>query len=135
MLVTTKKFYKKLQSEGYKCEAKDDNVITSSWTIGSGKITVACIFDDDNKSVRLVGMKYITITDNEWGSAVLRCNELNEQYRWVKFYVDKDNDILLQVDAVIQIDSCADVTFELLNRMLSIAEEAYPTILKAIKRK
>ena len=60
------------------------------------------------------------------------CNELNAQYKWVKFYLDSDNDVVLQTDALLTPMSAADVAFEILARLLDIYKEAKPTIMKTI---
>ena len=68
-------------------------------------------------------------TNREKGIDV--CNQLNHEYRWVRFYIDNDNDVVADIDAVIDEDTCGDVCFSLVGRVVSIVDEAYPTIAKA----
>ena len=51
---------------------------------------------------------------------IFACNELNSQYKWVTFYVDRDNDIVLHDDAILSVENAADEAFELLLRILKI---------------
>ena len=60
------------------------------------------------------------------------CNSLNMRYRWLKFYLDKDNDIMIEDDAIITTETAGDECFELLIRTAGIIKEVKPFILKAI---
>lgn len=60
------------------------------------------------------------------------CNELNSTYKWVKFYLDSDNDLVLQDDAILSVDSAADEVFELMLRMFDIGKDVKNQIMKAI---
>lgn len=63
---------------------------------------------------------------------IIGCNELNCRYKWVTFYVDKDNDVVLHDDAILSIDNCCEEAFELLLRMVKIGEDVKPQIMKWI---
>ena len=63
---------------------------------------------------------------------IFACNELNSQYKWVTFYIDKDKDIIVHDDAILNVDTAAEEAFELLLRMLDITNDAKPVIMKAI---
>ena len=58
---------------------------------------------------------------------------MNQEYRWVKFYVDeKENSVTIADDAIIQLDSCGEEIFELMYRLADIADDVYPEFMKAI---
>ncbi len=63
---------------------------------------------------------------------ILVCNDLNNQYKWVTAYVDKDNDVILHVDAILCAANAADEAFELLVRSLKLMDECKPQIMRAI---
>jgi hypothetical protein len=63
---------------------------------------------------------------------IFACNELNSQYKWVTFYVDRDNDIVLHDDAILSIENAADEAFELLLRILKIGEDNKARIMRLI---
>ncbi len=57
-------------------------------------------------------------------------NAENAKYRWIKFYVDDDNDIRAEMDAVLDLDTAGDECFELMLRMCDIVDDAYVEIQK-----
>lgn len=63
---------------------------------------------------------------------IFACNELNSQYKWVTFYVDRDNDIVLHDDAILSVENAADEAFELLLRILKIGEDNKAKIMRLI---
>lgn len=60
------------------------------------------------------------------------CNDLNIRYKWVTFYVDKANNVVLHDDAILTVDNAADEAFELLVRMAKIGEDVKPEIMRGI---
>jgi hypothetical protein len=61
------------------------------------------------------------------------CSELNQEYKWAKFYVDEsDNTLTVQDDAIIQLDTCGAECYELLARLVLIVDEVYPKMMKTI---
>ncbi|MBR4873811.1 MAG: YbjN domain-containing protein [Clostridia bacterium] len=62
---------------------------------------------------------------------VVVCNDLNMKYRWIKFYLDDDRDIVATLDAVIDPDNCGSYCLLQLLRMVSVLDDAYPQIAKA----
>ena len=60
------------------------------------------------------------------------CNQMNCTWKWFKFYLDKDNNIIVQGDAILSPESAADETFELLVRRVNVMKEVKPTFMRAI---
>ena len=75
---------------------------------------------------------YERVPEDKVPDAIFACNELNCQYKWVTFYVDKDNDVILHDDAILSVSDAAEEAFELLVRILKIAEDIKPVIMRAI---
>ncbi|MCD7769359.1 MAG: YbjN domain-containing protein [Oscillospiraceae bacterium] len=63
---------------------------------------------------------------------VRACNDLNAEYRWVKFYIDKDCDVICQADAYVDEESCGEICRRMVSRIVSIADDAYPVLMKAL---
>ena len=57
---------------------------------------------------------------------------MNDRMRWVKFCIDKERNVRAEVDAVIDDTNAGKVTMNLVLRMASIIDDAYPVINKAI---
>ena len=73
-----------------------------------------------------------SVPDDKYVDVVLACNQVNARFRFVKFVVDKDNDVVVFTDAILDPSSAGDECFELLVRSLKIISDAKPTVMKAI---
>ena len=60
------------------------------------------------------------------------CNELHNQYRWLKFYLDNDSDLIACLDTYFDERSCGFFCLDLVQRSVSIIDEVYPKITQAI---
>ena len=65
-------------------------------------------------------------------SLLMICNSLNAKYRWLKFYIDGDKDIMVEDDAILEPESAGDECFELISRTVSILEDVRPVIMNGI---
>ncbi|MBE6821175.1 MAG: YbjN domain-containing protein [Ruminococcaceae bacterium] len=94
-----------------------------------GKV-IKCFFSGDKfLSIYLVFEK---IPEEKLADVIFLCNELNAKYKWATFYVDKEGDLVIHDDALISGDSAAEECFELIIRILDIANKCKPTIMKCI---
>ena len=69
---------------------------------------------------------------NMLAKGLITCNELNAKYRWVKFYLDKDKDVCVSLDAYIDEHTVGEECLNLVRRMINISDEAYPLFMKAL---
>ena len=69
---------------------------------------------------------------NRVGGLLVICNSLNAQYRWLKFYIDDDRDIMIESDAILDFETAGDECYELISRTVSIIEEVKPRIMNGI---
>ena len=90
------------------------------------------IFSGENGKYLSLYLVFEHIPEEKVGDVIYTCNELNCQYKWVTFYVDKDNDVILHDDAILSIPTAAEETFELLVRMLKIGDEVKSQIMRTI---
>lgn len=97
----------------------------------SGKIT-RCFFCGENGSYLSLYLDYERVPEEKLADAVFLCNELNAEYKWVTFYVDKDNDLFLHDDAILAVENAAAEAFELLVRLVRIGDEEKPRIMRTI---
>lgn len=89
-------------------------------------------FSGNDGSYLSMYMIFERVPEEKVADVIFTCNDLNSSYKWVTFYVDKDNDVVLHNDAILTPDTAADEAFELLLRMVKIAEDAKPQIMRAI---
>ena len=132
MQIYAQEFCKYMDANDIKYVEKKDHVIKVTYTGDNlDSIPVFVIFDEDNDP--LVQFKCWDIANfkNNVGKAIEICNSLNAEYRWVKFYVDSDNDIIASIDAVLDINTCGSHCMTLVRRVVNIVDEAYPQIARA----
>ena len=98
----------------------------------AGAVEIIIFFDEDDSAIALRSFNLLTVGEEMKPKLYKICSELNARFRWVKFFIDEnDNTITVAEDAVTQLDSVGEETFELVLRMTHIIEEAYPALIKA----
>ena len=132
MLLCAERFIQNLKEKNLNYAAGDtergDTVVDFPY---QGKVT-KCIFSGECGEYFSMYLVYERIPQEKVIDLILLCNELNAEYKWVTYYVDKDNDLVMHDDAIVSPDSAAEECFELLIRMLKISEDLKPRIMKAI---
>ena len=58
-------------------------------------------------------------------------NEVNNTYKWVKFYLDDDDDVTAKSDLIVDLNSCGEEILDRVLRMVWVSDEAYGTIMAA----
>lgn len=134
-----KKLYMKhMDSVGIKYTDVDDFVVRVSYYCDNmDSIDVYVLFNDEGKNlVKLVSWTILTATtDDALAGGILACNEMNNTYRWTKFYIDSDNDLDAQIDCIVDEYTVGEELVDLVERIVSIADDAYPTFAAAMKGK
>ena len=94
-------------------------------------IPVFVFFDKDGDN--LVAFKCWDIANFKSApeKGINACNELNAAWRWVKFFIDKDFDVVADIDAIVDDRTCGEICLALVRRVVSIVDDAYPTLAKA----
>lgn len=135
MLSCAQKFidFMELTGAPFSVKEMDDGSVVVSCRNSGTKSDINVIFsgDDDGKHVG-----FRTVFDHcpkdRYPAAMVACNALNNQYRWLKFYLDDDGDIMVEDDAIVFEDSAAAECFELIARTVSILEEARPILMRVM---
>ena len=96
-----------------------------------GKVT-RCIFSGDKGMYFSLYLVFERVPEDKVAKVIYLCNQLNSEYKWVTYYVDRDNDLVLHDDAIVSPGSAGEECFELLVRMLNISEDEKPQIMKTI---
>ena len=89
-------------------------------------------FDKDGGSVNIKSFSIAKVAEGKIPTMYALLNALNNEYRWAKFYLDKDNEVTCSSDAVLGAENAGAECFELLIRLTDIIDEVYPRIMKAI---
>ena len=96
-----------------------------------GKMTNIVFSGEDGKYVSMY-TNFESIPADKVADLYVVCNQLNATYKWLKFYVDKDNDLMVEDDAIVSPESAADECFELILRRANVLKDVKPVIMRAI---
>lgn len=77
-------------------------------------------------------LKIGQVTQEKASALILKLNEINSKYRFVKFYVEDDSSIFAEIDYDFNKEDAADVCFQACIRIVRIVDECYPEIMKTI---
>lgn len=132
MSVCADLFTAMLDSKGFRYETRvdkdGDTVVDFPY---QGKIA-KCFFSGEQGEYFSLYVVFERIPEEKFADLLFLCNELNARYKWATFYVDQDRDLIIHDDALLSVESAADEAFELMVRILKIAEDVKPAIMKAI---
>ena len=90
------------------------------------------MFDLDGESAQLITSPIANTPGEKTAKMLLVLNECNHKFRWVKFYLDNDNDVVANGDVIFDEQNVGDACIELVMRTASIIDDAYPEIMKGI---
>ena len=88
--------------------------------------------DDTDVAVRILDL--VTIPEPKRASILTTLNELNNEYRYLKFCLDGDGDVRVEYDFPVStpMDQVGAFAYEVLARGVKICDDAYPRLMKAI---
>ena len=96
-------------------------------------IIVYVFFDPDGENlVTFRSWDIANFKESQVPAGIRVCNDLNKQYRWVKFFIADDGDITAQIDAVVDEMTCGEECAHLVRRVVSIVDQSYPDIMKTL---
>ena len=108
------------------------SVAFSSDTIPQG-VKVLVIFDAENRNaVHFIASGFVKVTESKFAAELLAVNEANAKFRWVKFYIDDNMNIMAEDDAILDMSSVGSEVTNLVFRICNIVEEAYPSFMSAL---
>lgn len=110
----------------------EESVIRVGWNLNNCKLNIYFFFGSDGTDVHLIGDGFCKSGPEKREAVLNAVNECNKHFRWMKFVLKDEGDVEVEDDAVIQLDSCAEECFELMIRMCSIVDDAYPILMKAM---
>ena len=94
--------------------------------------SIRMIFSGKDGCYLSLYMVFERVPEDKVADAIFVCNTLNAEYKWVTFYVDRDNDVIFHDDAILAVSNSAEEAFELMARMLKIGDDVKPQIMRAI---
>jgi hypothetical protein len=127
-------FTRFLDRNDIKYSEPKDNVVKVVYTGDNLKtIPIFVFFDaDGDPLVSLKCWEIANFRDEKYASGIIACNDLNKEYRWVCFYIDDDHDVVAQIDAYVDEETCGNICTSLVKRMVNIIDDGYPKIMEAL---
>ena len=137
MLKTTELFINELEEheltyEPVRVLEDGDEMVQLGAKLDNTFVQFIILFDADEDAVTIRCFDLVRVSEEQYPKALMSCNALNDRMRWVKFCIDKERNVQAEVDAVIDDTNAGKVTMNLVLRMASIIDDAYPVINKAI---
>ena len=130
-----KLFCAKLDSKNlrYKVLEDDYSVLRVGFSLDNTDADVYFFFGKDCEDLHLLCRLNLKIPESKFEKMYKVCNGLNGQYRWLKFFVnEEENCIQVEDDAVIQVESAAEEAFELMIRTNRIVDDVFPQVLAGL---
>ena len=133
MVICAEMFAATLQAKELKFDVRDVDNGGSCITVPFNDFRPSFFFDgaDDGTHVAL-RIVFTNCPAERTSDLLMICNALNGQYRWLKFYLENDNDIMIEDDAILSPETAGEECFELLARTVSIIQDVKPVIMKGI---
>ena len=137
MLKTTELFINELEEheltyEPVRVLEDGDEMVQLGAKLDNTFVQLIILFDADEDAVAIRCFDLVRVSEEQYPKALMSCNALNDRMRWVKFCIDKERNVQAEVDAVIDDTNAGKVAMNLVLRMASIIDDAYPVINKAI---
>ena len=133
MVLCAEKFIERLNAEGLRYSVNELDGGKVYISLGFGGRSTDFFFDGrDEGSHVAIRTIFDKCPEDRFAELIVVCNALNVEYRWVKFYVDKDNDIMVSDDAIVSPETAGEECFELLVHTISILNDVKPTLMRAI---
>ena len=111
---------------------ENDRVLMGFNLDNTDSIDIIIDFDDDGDSVHFVALGIARVPENKIANVLLALNQTNMNYRWVKWFVNDNRNIMADCDAVIEDQTVNDECLEIVLRLVNIVDAVYPDLMKAI---
>jgi hypothetical protein len=74
----------------------------------------------------------VKVPDNKVDAMLVKLNQLNNQYRFIRFSLDKDNEVQVSHDMPMATTNPGDIAVEITIRTAKILDDVYPEMMKAL---
>ena len=95
-------------------------------------IAITVAFDEDGESAQIVSSPIANVPAEKTAKLLMVLNQCNCDFRWAKFYMDEDYDIIADTDVVFGEEGAGFAVAEAVLLAASVIDDAYPEIMKGI---
>lgn len=139
MLASTKAFIKELDRKRIKytdrgtLESGKDCITVSYTCKNMESLAIHFFFDKDCESVAVRAFDIVKLSAAQAGNMLVAINSQNARFRFVKFVLDtNDYTVQAEIDVPFRKHDVGEVCVEVMNRVLSICDDAYLELKKAL---
>ena len=134
----TREIAERFKAEDLRFDIEEGDT-SSSVTIFGGldntSIRIQYISYDDDNDVSIRVYRFAQVPEDRNAAAFLAVNKLNERFRYVNFVFDtKDRSVDIHIDLPLTTVNVGDTALEMLHRLASICDDAYPDLMRALWR-
>lgn len=137
MFESIRKIHQAFDQKGLKHLTEEKN---GSWIIFTGmngeegNYRFLYVKDDDTgNDVAVRCMTGVNVPRNRVATVLAMLNEFQQQYRYLKFTLDKDNDVMVSYDFPVAYSDIGAGGLDMLFRMTAILDKCYPQLMQAIR--
>ena len=96
-------------------------------------INIAVVFDDDGDNWAELACAGIgKFKDQKFAPGLFHCNVLNNKYRFVKFHIDEDKDLIVRGDCHMTPATSAEDCMTMVNLLASLVDDSYPQFMRIL---
>lgn len=135
MFASTQAFLEMMQSSRVWCEfcgmaGDGEHVVTEASTADGEAVLIDLCFAPDGRLCTLRAPELIAFAEPQLLTVLQVCNELNSEYRYVRFCVgETDRTVTAALDVRFLPMEANDAVWEAMQRLLTIVGEAVPTLM------
>jgi hypothetical protein len=100
--------------------------------IRAGERQFTAFFNGSKNDYLSIRCEVMNVPFEKKGEIVLLCNKLNSLFRFVKIYIDNDNDIMICCDVHLPEENTADIAYEAFLRILLYVERNIEVIRNTV---
>ena len=114
-------------------ESEENSRVIADAIVDYASVSVHFISSDDANDVSVRIPHFVRFKDKERRAVLRTANEMNNKFRFCKFSVSAEAEaVTLEYDFPEGETNIAEGAVEIFRRMLQIAEESYPSFMKAV---
>ena len=95
-------------------------------------VTVLFISSDEDNDVAVCANSLVKLPEAKLPELMMVVNDLNCEYRFIKFVVNKNHELRAEFDLPIRTDNVGPVAVEMFVRFMQLIDKALPVLMKAI---
>lgn len=136
MQETTKKFLQYMDKNQIKYEVQErenhDWVGVTFTGDNLRAIILQFFFSKETEDFALRVFSIAKVPENSTVDILKVCNDLMIKYRWMRFYLDENNEVTAAYDASVTLETSDLISATIMFRTVNIVDECYPQIMKAL---